>query len=98
MWPFLHQETRLGGRVMEKATLAAMYDTHRDEFLAALRQVMAVKSVRGQQAEHAPFGSGPRAVLTAVAQLGAAYGFKTAVVNDAMAYVQWGEDLSLIHI
>ena len=64
---------------MEKATLAAMYDTHRDEFLAALRQVMAVKSVRGQQAEHAPFGSGPRAVLTAVAQLGAAYGFKTAV-------------------
>ena len=53
---------------------------------------MAVKSVRGQQAEHAPFGSGPRAVLTAVAQLGAAYGFKTAVVNDAMAYVQWGED------
>ena len=42
MWPFLHQETRLGGRVMEKATLAAMYDTHRDEFLAALRQVMAV--------------------------------------------------------
>ena len=92
MWPFLHQGTRLGGRVMEKATLAAMYDTHRDEFLAALRQVMAVKSVRGQQAEHAPFGSGPRAVLTAVAQLGAAYGFKTAVVNDAMAYVQWGED------
>jgi len=77
MWPFLHQGTRLGGRVMEKATLAAMYDTHRDEFLAALRQVMAVKSVRGQQAEHAPFGSGPRAVLT-------------AVVNDAMAYVQWG--------
>ncbi|RXT59000.1 Sapep family Mn(2+)-dependent dipeptidase [Lacticaseibacillus chiayiensis] len=77
---------------MKKETLTALYDAHRTEFLDALRAVMQIKSVRGPSRPDAPFGSGPRAALDAVAKLGTAYGFQTKVIHGAMTAIQWGDD------
>ena len=77
---------------LKKETLAALYDVHRTEFMTALRSVMQIKSVRGPRCPDAPFGSGPRAALDAVAELGTAYGFQTNVIESAMTTIQWGDD------
>lgn len=65
---------------------------HWEAFIADLAEMIQVESVRGAAADAAPFGSGPKQALTLVAQMGQTYGFKTGIVNDAMAYVQWGDD------
>ena len=77
---------------MDTETIKQLIAAHRDEFLKALDAIMQIQSVKGEPAPHAPFGKGPRAVLDAVVKLGQQYGFQTGIVNDAMAYVQWGDD------
>ncbi|WP_317636598.1 Sapep family Mn(2+)-dependent dipeptidase [Xylocopilactobacillus apicola] len=62
------------------------------KFLADLAKIIAIPSVRSEAKSHAPFGLGPRQVLSEVVQLARQYDFKYEVVNDAMAYVQWGDD------
>ena len=54
---------------MKNETLAALYEAQRMTFIQALRQIMQIKSVRGSQQADAPFGRGPRAALTAAAEL-----------------------------
>lgn len=77
---------------MKNETLAALYEAQRMTFIQALRHMMQIKSVRGPQQADAPFGRGPRMALTTAVELGKAYGFKTGIVNSAMAYIQWGDD------
>ncbi|MFD1393378.1 Sapep family Mn(2+)-dependent dipeptidase [Lacticaseibacillus jixianensis] len=77
---------------MDTKTIKQLIADHRDDFLKALDAIMQIQSVKGAPAPHAPFGKGPRAVLDAVVKLGQEYGFQTGIVNDAMAYVQWGDD------
>ncbi len=72
--------------------LQALIAAHRDEFFKDLASIIAIPSVKGPAAPHAPFGLAPRQVLDAVVALGQAYGFKAQVVSDAMAYVQWGDN------
>jgi len=62
------------------------------EFLQDLQKMMRVESVKSSPNEHAPYGEGPREALTLVTQIGKQYGFKTGIVDDAAAYVQWGND------
>ena len=78
--------------MFEKDTLSTLYDQHRDEFIAMLRQMIAIPRVRGIAAPHAPFGQAPKDALELAVKLGAAYGFKTDIVNDAMAVIQWGDN------
>lgn len=63
---------------------------HQQEFLADLKEVIQVQSVVGEAQTGRPFGAGPREVLDVIVGLGKKYGFKTGIVNDAMAYVEWG--------
>lgn len=62
------------------------------KFLSVLKQVMQVPSVKGIPSEHAPYGVEPRRVLELVLSLGEEFGFQTKVINDAIGYVQWGNN------
>lgn len=72
----------------------ALIEAHYEEFLRDLAKVIEVQSVRGPAKSHAPFGEGPRQVLAVAMKLADQYGFKTAIVNDAVAFAQWGPDTS----
>ncbi|MEQ7238838.1 Sapep family Mn(2+)-dependent dipeptidase [Enterococcus hirae] len=70
----------------------SMIDEHWEEFLEFLQTVMKVPSVKREPEDHAPFGKAPREVLDLVLKKGKEVGFKTKVIDDAIGYVQWGED------
>lgn len=70
----------------------SMIDEHWEEFLEFLQTVMKVPSVKGEPEDHAPFGKALREVLDLVLKKGKEVGFKTKVIDDAIGYVQWGED------
>lgn len=72
----------------------ALIEAHYDEFLRDFAKVIEVQSVRGPADLHAPFGKGPRQVLRVAVKLADQYGFKTSIVNDAVAVAQWGLDTS----
>ena len=61
-------------------------------FLNNLRKIMQIQSVKGTPERNAPFGKGPKKVLEAVIPIIEKCGFKAKIVNNAMAYAQWGED------
>ncbi|HJE96664.1 MAG TPA: Sapep family Mn(2+)-dependent dipeptidase [Ligilactobacillus acidipiscis] len=67
-------------------------NTHKLELLKDLKILMQNSSVTGISQETAPFGKDVRKILDIIVSLGKTYGFKTKIVNDAMAYVQWGND------
>lgn len=62
------------------------------EFIEDLRSMIAIASVSGPSKPAAPFGLGPKQALEQVVKLGRAYGFEAGIINQAMAYVQWGPD------
>lgn len=70
----------------------------KEQFYQDLDQVMQVESVKGTPEQHAPFGKGPKEALETVLNLAQKYGFKTAIVNDAVGYAQWGEDEEYIGV
>ncbi|OQO70217.1 peptidase M20 [Enterococcus villorum] len=72
--------------------LKIMLADHWEEFLEFLREVMKVPSVKGQPQPLAPYGEGPRNALALVIRKGEEAGFKTKVIDDAIGYVQWGEE------
>lgn len=67
-------------------------EENKEQFYQDLDQLMQIESVKGTPTKNAPFGKGPKAALEAVIGLAQKYGFKTAIVNDAVGYAQWGED------
>lgn len=62
------------------------------DFLQMLQKMMQVQSVKSNPSDNAPFGKGPKQALELVVKVGRSYGFKTGIINDAAAYVQWGDD------
>ncbi|GEN95240.1 Sapep family Mn(2+)-dependent dipeptidase [Pediococcus ethanolidurans] len=62
------------------------------DFLHDLRQMLQIKSVKGEPAFEAPFGKGPKEALQFAAQLGKSYGFKTEIVDNSAVSIQWGDD------
>lgn len=66
-------------------------EENKEQFYQDLDQVMQIESVKGTPTKNAPFGKGPKAALEAVIGLAQKYGFKTAIVNDAVGYAQWGD-------
>lgn len=63
-------------------------------FTEDLAKLIAIPSTRGPSQSHAPFGEQLRRALEQIVAIAKSYGFQTGIVNDAMAYVQWGEDSS----
>lgn len=58
-----------------KEVFTEWMDAHRDEFLADLKQLVAVKSVKGEPLPGAPFGKGPHDALLCAMELFKKYGF-----------------------
>jgi acetylornithine deacetylase/succinyl-diaminopimelate desuccinylase-like protein len=77
--------------IVEKEISTAIKEYY-DDFLDDLAKIIEVQSIRSEAAPHAPFGKGPRKVLDVVVEIADRYGFKTGIVNDAVAYAQWGDD------
>lgn len=72
--------------------IQTMIAQHENEFLRDLRKMIQIPSVKGPAKEAMPFGEGPRQALNLALKFGQQYGFKTGMVDDAAAYVQWGND------
>lgn len=53
---------------------------------------MQIESVKGLPKRDAPFGKGPKEALEAIVPIIKKCGFKASIVNNSMAYAQWGED------
>lgn len=60
------------------------------EFLAGLKKVMKVDSVKGLAETGSPFGKGPKKALETALDLASALGFETKIVSDAVGYAQYG--------
>ena len=60
------------------------------EFLAGLKKVMKVDSVKGLAETGAPFGKGPKKALETALDLASTLGFETKIVSDAVGYAQYG--------
>jgi acetylornithine deacetylase/succinyl-diaminopimelate desuccinylase-like protein len=78
--------------MIDISNINAIIRSHNTEFFEDLSKIIEVQSVRGTEAPHAPFGTEPRKVLDVVVEIAKRYGFKTGIVNDAVAYAQWGEN------
>lgn len=59
-------------------------EENKEQFYQDLDQVMQIESVKSAPADGAPFGEGPKEALLTVMSLAEKYGFKTAVVKDAV--------------
>lgn len=66
--------------------------TNEKAFLGNLRTIMQISSVKGSSEKDAPFGKGPKKALEAIVPIIEKCGFKAKIVNNAMAYAQWGDD------
>ena len=64
---------------------------HADELIADLAELVAVDSVRGEEAPGAPYGKGPRAALETAERIAKKYGFDAEVRGDRVLCVEYGE-------
>lgn len=64
----------------------------KSDFYRELGKIISIKSVKGPEQENAPFGKGPKQALTTIVDIIQKMGFKAKIVNNAMAYAQWGDD------
>lgn len=65
---------------------------NRDDFYSNLKKIMQIKSIKGTPEATAPFGKRPKQALDQIVPIIKSCGFKAKIVNNAMAYAQWGED------
>lgn len=61
-------------------------EENKEQFYQDLDRVLQIPSVKGEPAPNAPFGEEPKVALEEVMTLAKSYGFKTAIVNDAVGY------------
>ena len=73
---------------LEERILAEV-DAVSDEMIEAIRQIVRQKSVQGEPAEGAPFGTDVRAALDQTLELCRELGFKTTDVDGYMGYATW---------
>ena len=66
-------------------------DAHKDELVAAIRELVAVKSVEGPSEPGAPFGPGPKAALDKFIEISDRMGFKTGVFEDQVGWADSGD-------
>lgn len=63
----------------------------KDEFLADLKTILQVESVKSDPEPNAPFGEGPKTALLTMLDIAARMGFETHLVEDAVGYIQLGD-------
>lgn len=63
----------------------------REEILAAIKESVAIESVKGEAKENAPYGEGPKKALDHALALGEKLGFKTGNLDNRIGWVEYGE-------
>jgi len=63
----------------------------KENFLADLKKIVQIESVKSEPASGAPFGKGPKAALVQMLEIAQRLGFETRMVADAIGYAQLGE-------
>ena len=81
-----------------KDRISQWVDSHRAELLRDIGRLVAVKSVRGEPAEGAPFGPGPRAALDEALALCGEYGFETKMYGGAVGVAEFSSLPSALDI
>lgn len=70
----------------------------KDGFLADLKRIVQVESVKADPAPGAPFGVGPKEALIQMLEIARGLGFETKIVADAVGYVQLGKGTDYIGV
>lgn len=65
-------------------------DALSDELIAAIRDIVRIKSVQGDASDGAPFGLGPRAALDATLDRCRRMGYETRDLDGYLGYATWG--------
>jgi succinyl-diaminopimelate desuccinylase len=68
-----------------KNKISAWVDAHESELIADIARLVAIKSVKGEPEENAPFGAGPARALAEAVALCGERGFATKVYDNAIA-------------
>lgn len=76
---------------MDKALQVAV-DAIQPRLIAALQQLVAIESVRGEAQPEAPYGPGPKQALEHVLALAEQLGFQTVQLANKIGYAQYGAD------
>ncbi len=63
---------------------------HREELIADLKTLCRIRSVKGEPAEHAPYGTGPAAALAKAMELCEGYGFAVQNCGDRVMTADLG--------
>lgn len=63
----------------------------KEEFYNILAEIIKIPSEKGEPLENAPFGKYPKLALEKIVEIGTKMGFSGEVVNNAAAYLQYGE-------
>jgi dipeptidase, putative len=66
-------------------------DSMKDELVAAIQEVVRIKSVGGEPAEGAPYGEGPRKCLDWTLAFAEQMGFRTKNVDNVAGWAEMGE-------
>lgn len=69
--------------------------SHKEEIVAHLAELVAIKSVKGTPAEGAPFGAEAKRALCAMKAMCDKMGFKTTVCGDAVLCADYGDEPEL---
>ena len=76
---------------MSYDALMQTMDACQEEILSAIQESMRIESVRGEAAEGAPYGSGPKAAMEHLLALGKKLGFQTGQAGDRVGWIEYGE-------
>lgn len=79
---------------MNRKLVGTWIDEHKDELIAAVRELVAVKSVGEAAQEGAPFGPGPRAALDKFLSIGDRMGFDIGSFEHQVGWADWGDPSS----
>jgi succinyl-diaminopimelate desuccinylase len=71
--------------------LNEIVDKHSDELIAALQDMIRIKSVREEAKEGMPFGEGPCKALNKQLEIAEKLGFKVTNVDNYYGYAEYGE-------
>lgn len=68
-----------------------LIERYKDEFVEDLKKLIAIRSVRGETKEDAPFGEGPKKALEIALDIAKRMGFNVKNVDNYAGHVQFGE-------
>ena len=69
-----------------------------DEILAAIKESIAINSVRTEATEDAPYGEGPKAALMHALELSKSLGFRTGIAGNHMGWAEYGTGEEMVGI